>query len=264
MLASQPILWQIAVSHYSEKARWALDYKGVEHQRRSPPPGLHMPVVLWLTRGRSYTLPAMDLDGRRLGDSTAIIAALEERYPKPPLYPSDPVQRRRALALEDWFDEELAPYARRLVFHELGRDRERLERSVAKSAPALYEKVGPGAVAYARMFTKVRYGTHPEAAAERARQRVVEGFDRLEAELGDDGYLVGGRFTVADLTAAALFYPVVMPPEAPRLLTDLPERYERFRAQVRERPGWRWVEEMFRRHRRKERASTPQDVGAAA
>src|SRR5436190_9023476 len=54
MPASQPILWQIAVSHYSEKARWALDYKGVEHQRRSPPPGLHMPVVLWLTRGRSY------------------------------------------------------------------------------------------------------------------------------------------------------------------------------------------------------------------
>jgi glutathione S-transferase len=114
------------------------------------------------------------------------------------------------------------------------------------------------------MFTKVRYGTHAEAAAERARQRIVAGFDRLEAELGEDGYLVGGRFTVADLTAAALFYPVVMPPEAPRPLTDLPERYERFRVQVRDRPGWRWVEEMFRRHRRKERAPAAQDVGAAA
>jgi glutathione S-transferase len=264
MSAAQPILWHIAVSHYSEKVRWALDYKGIEHERRLPPPGLHMPVVLWLTRGRSYTLPAMDLGGRRLADSTAIIAALEERYPEPPLYPSEPVQRRRALALEDWFDEELAPYARRLVFHELGRDRERLERSVAKATPALYEKLGPAAVGYARMFTKVRYGTHAEAGAERARQRIVAGFDRLEAELGDDGYLVGGRFTVADLTAAALFYPVVMPPEAPRLLTDLPEPYERFRAQVRDRPGWRWVEEMFRRHRRKERAPAPQDVGAAA
>jgi glutathione S-transferase len=114
------------------------------------------------------------------------------------------------------------------------------------------------------MFTKVRYGTHPEAAAEEARQRIVAGFDRLEAELGDEGYLVGGHFTVADLTAAALFYPVVMAPEAPRLITDLPERYERFRAQVRNRPGWRWVEEMFRLHRRKERASAPQDVGAPA
>jgi glutathione S-transferase len=264
MPETQPILWHLAISHYSEKARWALDYKGVEHERRTPPPGLHIPVVLWVTRGRGYTLPTIEIDGRRLSDSTAIIAALEERYPEPPLYPSDPDERRRALALEDWFDEEVAPYTRRLVFHELGRDPLRLEASVKNAAPALYEKLGGGAVAYAKLFTKVRYGTHAEAAAETARQRIVAGFDRLEAELGDEGYLVGGRFTVADLAAAALLYPVVMPPEAPQALTDLPERYERFRAQVRDRPGWSWVEEMFRLHRRKERTPAPSTVGAGA
>src|SRR3954452_13179125 len=107
MPASQPILWQLAISHYSEKVRWALDYKGIEHERRLPPPGLHMPVVLWVTRGRGYTLPAMEIDGRRLSDSPAIIAALEEHFTEPPLYPSDADERRRALALEDWFDEEV-------------------------------------------------------------------------------------------------------------------------------------------------------------
>ena len=34
-----PVLWHIEISHYNEKARWALDYKGVEHERRAPTPG---------------------------------------------------------------------------------------------------------------------------------------------------------------------------------------------------------------------------------
>jgi hypothetical protein len=32
-------LWHIPISHYNEKARWALAYKGVEHERRTPLPG---------------------------------------------------------------------------------------------------------------------------------------------------------------------------------------------------------------------------------
>ena len=39
--------------------------------------------------------------------------------------------------------------------------------------------------------------------------------DRLESELGVSEYLVGEEFTVADLTAASLFYPLVLPPEGP-------------------------------------------------
>ena len=55
------------------------------------------------------TTPLIFIDGERIGDSTAIIAALERRFPSPPLYPSDPVERQRALELEDFFDEEFAP-----------------------------------------------------------------------------------------------------------------------------------------------------------
>ena len=33
MVASKPLLWHIEISHFSEKARWALDYKGFEHRR---------------------------------------------------------------------------------------------------------------------------------------------------------------------------------------------------------------------------------------
>ena len=55
---------------------------------------------------------------------------------------------------------------------------------------------------------------------------------------------------MADLTAAALLFPVVLPPQAPQLDGGLPEPYERFRASVRDRRGYRWVEEMYARHYR--------------
>ncbi len=76
----------------------------------------------------------------------------------------------------------------------------------------------------------------------------MDGFDRLEAELDGREYLVGDRFSVADLTAAALFYPTVLPAEGPPL-PDPPPAYAAYRASLADRPGFKWVEEMFRRHR---------------
>jgi hypothetical protein len=52
---------------------------------------------------------------RAIGDSTHIIAALEERYPEPPLYPGDAAALHRALALEDYFDEQLGPALRAAI-----------------------------------------------------------------------------------------------------------------------------------------------------
>jgi len=246
----QPILWHIVISHYSEKARWALDYKGVAHDRRAPTPGAHMPVALWLTRGRHYTLPILELDGRRVGDSTAIIAALEERFPQPPLYPQDPGERRRALELEEFFDEQVGPYMRRFAFHELRREPELFGALAAQAAPELFARGGSIVNAFARAMIGVRYRARDAAASEGAREKVLAGVDRLEAELDGRDYLVGDSFTVADLTAAALLYPLVFPPEVGVVVERLPEPYERVAAPLRERPAGRWVREMFRRHRR--------------
>ena len=249
---SRPILWQIAVSHYSEKVRWALDYKEVPHKRRSVSvPGLHIPASMWLTRGASQTFPVLEIDGQRIGDSTEIIAVLEGRFPEPPLYPADPEQRRRALELEDFFDEELGPHLRLLAFHELGKDLERFQAVVERTTPGPLTKVGGGAVAYARTYTGLRFGVKSEEAAEVARGKIVVALDRLEAELGSDEYLVGDCFSVADLTAASLFFPLVIPDEGPLPEEEPPPAgMESFREPLKQRAGYQWVEEMFRRHRR--------------
>jgi glutathione S-transferase len=250
-----PTLWHIQVSHYSEKVRWTLAWKGIEHKRRSPLPGTHIPVALWLTHGAHYTFPVLSVDGRRIGDSTAIIAALEECHPEPSLYPADIAERRRALELEEHFDEELGPQIRQLVWYEFGKDPEHYVELVKRMAPAPMAKFERPALAYARGFTALRFRATDAEEAERNRGKVLDALDRLERELGDGEYLVGNDFSVADLTAASLFYPLARPPEGP-LPPDQPgpAGFERFREPLEERRGVKWVKEMFHRHRKPAKA----------
>jgi glutathione S-transferase len=248
----KPVLWQIDFSHYSEKVRWALDYKEIDHVRRAPLPGTHIPIALFLTRGAQPTFPVLQMDGRAIGDSTAIIAALDAKHLDRPLYPSDPDERRRALELEDWFDENLGPHARLLSFHDLIQEPALFAELAAESVPGPLGKAKPVVGAYARAFTSLRWGANNDEDANRAREAIVAALDRLESELakGDGEFLVGDKLSVADVTAASLFYPVVVPPEGP-LSPDLPRppAFDSFREELSTRPGYRWVEETFRKHR---------------
>ena len=256
MSDSRPLLWHLPVSHYSEKVRWALDHKQIPHRRRAAiVPGTHMVAAMWMTRDPgNFTFPVMELDGTAIADSSAIIAALEERFPERPLYPADPEQRQRALELEDFFDEELGPYIRQLAFHELGNDPERLEAVVKGTVPGPLGRNSAGAAAYARAFTRLRFAARSEDEAEVSRGKVLAALDRLEEELGSNDYLAGDSLSVADVTAAALFYPLVLPDDGPLPPGEpAPQGLERFRAPLKERRGFKWVEETFSRHRKRAR-----------
>jgi glutathione S-transferase len=241
------VLWHLPISHYNEKVRWALAWKSIEHERHAPLPGAHMAIALALTRGRTKTCPVLQLDGKAIGDSTRIIAALEEAVPEPALYPADAGDRARALELEDFFDEELGPHIRLLAWHEAIRDQQALSRFSETIVPRpLHPLAGLGM----KTFLRLRFRVGNSDAAELARRQVRVALDRLEAELGGGEYLVGDSFTVADLTAAALFYPLVTPPEGPRLPPNPPAGFEEFRAPLKDRRGYRWVEETFARYRK--------------
>ena len=103
------MLWHIPLSHFNEKVRWALDFKNIPHQRQRV--GADYLLQAWRATGHG-TLPILFLDGKPIRDSTEIIAALEQRQPEPALYPKDEALLRRALELEDYFDEVLGPSVR--------------------------------------------------------------------------------------------------------------------------------------------------------
>jgi glutathione S-transferase len=244
-----PVLYHLEISHYNEKARWALDYKNVPHERRATTPMLHTVKALAMT-GKP-TLPILKLNGKTIGDSTRIIEALEREYPEPPLYPKDGGDRRRALELEDYFDEELGPYIRRWLFHQGLEELEPAEfvDGTMNNAPGAVKAMMKATSPVAKRVLRLRYGISAKGAEE-GRAKIESAFDKIEQELQPSGYLVGDSFTVADLTAAALLFPLVRPPEAPHVIEGrLPDSVVSFRDSVSTRRGYTWVEEIYREHR---------------
>lgn len=244
---AHPVLWQFRMSHYNEKARWALDYKGIAHERRSLLAGLHLPVVLLRTGQKK--VPVLILDGKAIPDSTRIIEALEGLKPDPPLYPKDPADRRRALELEEWFDEELGPHLRRAVFFGLLTDPDYAANLLSVGSSQRSRRIYRALFPATRAVMKVDMGINPESAA-RSREKTAAALDRIAAERQPSGYLVGDHFSVADLTAAALCAPLVIPPEFPYPFpTPLPESAARWRENLARHPAFAWTFDIYRRHR---------------
>lgn len=241
------VLWHFPISHFNEKVRWALDWKGIPHRRRVLSID-YLPRALWAT-GRP-TLPILFLDGQAISDSTRIIAALERFQPDPRLYPSTERERLRALELEDFFDEELGHPLRTAMLGPL----------FTGDPDAVVEVLGSGMSGFARRGMRAMFPAfrafytrrHKINAATIAAgpAKVTAALDRLAAELRPSGYLVGDCFTVADLTAAALYSPLVMPPEFPYPpAVPPPKSLLDFRTSLASHPGFAWVTEMYRRHR---------------
>ncbi|HEV3376251.1 MAG TPA: glutathione S-transferase family protein [Thermoleophilaceae bacterium] len=252
-----PVLWHLEISHYNEKVRWALDYKGVAHVRRAVTPALQELTARRLRAGR--TVPVLKVNGRTIGDSTKIIEAIERRWPEPPLYPADPEERSRALALEDYFDEQCGHDLRRVLFGDNLAEPEKFLVMLYGADDPRLGLLKPVSPLFCRVV-KRRFRIRPETVEE-SREKVRAAFDKLEADVGPSGYLVGESFTVADLTAASILAPIVMPPQFPYIKLHPDERTaqsRRFRESLEDRPGFKWVEEMYARHR-----GTSAEVSAA-
>ena len=242
-----PVLWHLKVSHYNEKARWALDHKRVPHIRRAAIPGRHAKIAMRL--GAGTTFPVLELDGDVIGDSTVIIRELERRYPEPPLYPDDPAERRRALEIEDFFDEELGPYLRLLVLEHMLPDPWLLLGAFTPDLSAPRRWTARAMYPLIRRQVTRDFGID-RASVDEAWAKCELACERLADDRGPSGYLVGDAFSVADLTVAALLSPVVAPERFPypQPQRDHP-RLADLRRMIDRRGGLEWARWIYAHHR---------------
>ena len=242
-----PKLYQLRFSHYNEKGRWALDYKGVPHERVSIAPGQHIAVSR--LRGGKGTLPLLVTDDGKFGDSAEIVAELERTHPDPPLYPSDDGERQRALELERSLGKEFGPAIRSALFVEAFGEGRRAADTMFQGLSGVNRRIQelsfPLTVAIGRRTLPAQ-----ESRRDEFRRATLDGIERIEAELQPSGYLVGDSFSVADLTAASLLFPLVGPPQFGYEVPDpWPERWQEFRDEHRGREAWEYAERMYERHR---------------
>ncbi len=206
-------LYQFAISHYCEKVRWALDYKGINHETVNLLPGQHIKTIRRLT-GRDSSVPVIDHDGQVVQGSSRILDYLDETFPEHPLTPDDPVEREQALAWERRLDEEAGPAIRCYSYHHFLKRPKVVVPMLAAGTP-FYNRILLS-LAFSRVDEVMRQLMKiNEKTAEQSRLTMEGLLTELEQTYGSRPFLVGDRFSRADLTAAALFAPMFQPAQYP-------------------------------------------------
>jgi glutathione S-transferase len=242
------VLHQFLYSHYNEKARWALTWKGVAHERRSYLPGPHMPAIRRLS-GQAQT-PVLVWDGEVIAGSAAIIDTLEARVPERPLLPEDPDARAEVDALRRYFDDDVGPAVRTALFSAMIADGGYICRMFSEGKSPLVRGLYRATFPLARGLIARGNGVTDPANVERAFEISAQALDRVAERAGRSGQLVGEAFSAADLTAAALLAPLVNVdhPDMSRP-RPLPEPVEAFLERWASHPGAAWVRDQYERFR---------------
>ena len=200
----------IPISHFCEKARWALHRAGVAYVEQPHLQLIHVAAARRAGGGRSVPVFVAD-DGEVVADSTDILRWADRRLaPHRRLYPAGELGDRAA-ALEDEFDEGLGPDSRLWMYHEtlpvVDHLRPWAEAGLPRWEQLAFRGSGPLAgIAISRVL-----GVN-DASAAAALERVGRVFDDVADRLADGRpFLLGDRFTAADLTFAALSAPMLLP-----------------------------------------------------
>jgi len=251
-MSESPVLITIPISHYCEKARWALDWAGISYQEQA-----HLQVLHWFAvkrAGGGKTAPVLVWGDRVLADSADIVEAVSaEAPPGRGLFPEDPGAAEEVRALQRDFDARLGPEGRRWMYNSLRGHRDIAIAYGCTGVPAWQRRGLPFAYPLASRIID-RYLDVTPATAARSEAEVRASFDEVAARLSDGRpYLCGDRFSAADLTFAALAAAVLMPPEYGVPLPQPEELPAAMAATVRElrtHPAGAFALKMFREQRR--------------
>ena len=231
MATAGAILVTIPISHFCEKARWALDRAGVDYTEKR-----HIQLVHWAAvkrAGGGRTAPVLRTAEGVYAESPAILAYADGHVPaERRLYPGDPAERAEVVALERRFDTGLGPVGRRWLYDQVFRDARRYAPWNLTGVPGWERRMFPFVLAPAKLVIRRHLGVNPASVRE-AVVRVDAELDAVAEQLSDGRrYLVGGRFSAADLTFAALAAPLVAPPVYGTPLPQPDDMHDEMRAAV--------------------------------
>ena len=206
-------LYQFAISHFCEKARWALDYKGLNYQTVTLLPGQHVAAIR-KTGEKATSVPVLEHDGHYVQGSADIVSYLDETFAEHPLTPEDPEMKQAAIEWERRLDEELGPAVRCYCYHHL-LQRPKVVVPLLTAGTPFYNKFLVK-LAFSRVDELLRkYMKINEKTSERSRETMERYLDEMATIYQSSPYLVGDQFTRADLAAAAFFAPLFQPEQYP-------------------------------------------------
>jgi glutathione S-transferase len=241
----------IPISHYCEKARWALDRAGMIYREERHIQGIHR--VAARRAGGGSTVPVLVTSEGTVGESAQILAWVDERIPaERRLYPPGAADRREVQDLCRRLDDGLGPAARRLIYVHMLAVKELLLAFNNQGVPAWEDRTLRWG--WPLMTRFVAHALSIEAGVEVGDEAVVwREFDHV-AQLLQDGrpYLCGESFGAADLTFASLAAATIVPAVYGVRLPQpevLPPRTAALVRSARDHPAGRYALELIARER---------------
>ena len=166
-----PTLHGVPGSPFVRKVIVALAEKGIEYEHVKVMPFGQTEEYLALSP--TGKIPCYEDKGAAIPDSSVIIDYLEHAHPTPALYPTDAIERAKALYLEEYADTAV---------------------------------VGALTVVFRERFIKPNFFKEdPDEAVikESLEVTVPPVFDYLESRIEGRAYLMGADFTIADISVAS-------------------------------------------------------------
>lgn len=197
-MSDEILLYDHPASPCARRVRIVLCEKGIPFRSRVIDlTTLEQKAPWYLALNPNGIVPTLVHGERAVWESNVITEYLDDVFPGPKLYPADPWERAQAKMWQA-FELEMAKEFRPLMYHRVigpvdrGRSKEELLAEVRKSTSDAaqiqwVEKVWDGAVI-------------DEAEASRLDALLLGRLDRLDAQLATRDFLLGDRFTIADVS----------------------------------------------------------------
>jgi len=155
----------------------------------------------YLALNPKAVVPTLVHDGAVVVESTVICEYVDEVFPEHRIYPSAPLERARVRVWTKAVDEELHPACSAITYvvshrHTILRNggASNFEEFVARGA-------GEGAAARLAKWQWIQHGLEAPGAADKV--RLYDAYlHKMEAALAESAWLVGSRFSMADIAMA--------------------------------------------------------------
>ena len=245
----EPVLYVFNISHFCEKARWALDHFGIAHEVRHVMVGTHRRIAKKLGTKRG-SVPFLQTHSGVIAGSSAIVDWCEMQSPgkRPSLSGEVPDQVR---TIEKRLDDVVGVHIRRFYYSDALINDPTSVRPIFSNGLPLWQRAAL-TLGWSRIVPLMIKGLDLGLEQGLQSRKVLElELDWLDGLLADGRpYLCGHRWTRADLTAAALLGPMAAPKEHPMVhAVVFPKGVSEVMQAWAARPSLQFVHRMYAQHR---------------
>lgn len=255
MAKEKRFLVNLAPAVSTDVCRWLFEHWGMPLEERLHVPVFHVLALHWYKANNDQRPLIVDGPDKYRTEEEIFVHYDALVEPDKRLVPDDPALRREALDLRTYFHREMrGPGVVKYSYWEFLKQMRLVWRGFTIGTPK-FEIVTAWLLFPLLRVALIKGLDLSQNNADKGLEIVREGFDKVDALLADGRpYLVGDRFTIADLTFAASAAPMVLARgyagNLP-LLEDLPKSLQATVLEFRDRPAGKYCQRMYDLHRQK-------------